>query len=77
VQKALRRRPRELMPFAEARDRFERDYLTDLMQMTDGNVAQAARLAQRDRSDLYKLLRRHHLDPNRFRDGKDLCDEAR
>jgi two-component system response regulator GlrR len=77
VQKALRRRPRGLMPFAEARDRFERDYLTDLMQMTDGNVAQAARLAQRDRSDLYRLLRRHHLDPNRFRDGNGLYDEAR
>ena len=38
------------------------------MQITEGNVAQAARLAQRDRSDLYKLLRRHQLDPNRFRD---------
>ncbi|MCB1740690.1 MAG: sigma 54-interacting transcriptional regulator [Gammaproteobacteria bacterium] len=68
VHKALKRRPRELLPYTEARDRFERDYLLDLMQITEGNVAQAARLAQRDRSDLYKLLRRHQLDPNRFRD---------
>ena len=37
------------------------------MQMTDGNVAQAARLAERNRSEFYKLLRRHHLDPQLFR----------
>ena len=35
--------------------------------MTEGNVAQAARLAQRNRTELYKLLRRHQLEPNAFR----------
>lgn len=67
VQKALRDRPGDLLSFAEARDRFERDYLVRLLQTTEGNVTQAARLAQRNRTEFYKLLNRHHLDPELFR----------
>ncbi|MGD2083354.1 MAG: sigma 54-interacting transcriptional regulator [Chromatiales bacterium] len=68
VQKALRRKPDDLLPFAEARERFERDYLVRLLQITEGNVSQAARLAGRNRTEFYKLLGRHHLEPDLFRD---------
>jgi two-component system response regulator GlrR len=68
VQKALRLKPPDLLSLAEARNRFDREYLIKLLQITDGNVTQAARLADRNRSDLYKLLRRHKLDPEVFRD---------
>ena len=68
VHKALRQKPRELLPFAKARDNFERDYLAHILQMTEGNVAQAARLADRNRSEFYKLLRKHHLEPELFRE---------
>lgn len=67
VKKALRDKADELIPLAAARDRFERDYLVRLLQITDGNVTQAARLAQRNRTEFYKLLRRHHLEPELFR----------
>ena len=67
VQRALRDKPRELPSFAEARDRFERDYLVQLLRITGGNVTHAARLAQRNRTEFYKLLRRYHLDPVQFR----------
>jgi two-component system response regulator GlrR len=67
VQKALRQKPRELLPFATARDNFERDYLIHLLQLTEGNVAQAARLAERNRSEFYKLLGKHQLEPAQFR----------
>jgi len=67
VQNALRSKPREFLPFAQARDNFEFDYLVNLLQMTHGNVAQAARLAERNRSEFYKLLRKHQLDPQAFR----------
>ncbi len=70
VRKALRDKPDELLPLATARDRFEHGYLVRLLQITDGNVAQAARLAQRNRTEFYKLLRRHHLEPGLFRDGR-------
>ena len=68
VGQALRQKPKEMLSYGQARDRFEREYLLELMQITAGNVARAARLAERDRSDLYKLLRRHKLDPSQFRD---------
>jgi len=67
VQKALRDKPVEILPFNEARQRFERDYLIQILQITGGNVAQAARLAQRNRTDFYKLLERHNLTPASFK----------
>jgi len=68
VERALRRKEKAFLPFAEARDRFEFEYLTQLLEMTEGNVAQAARLAERNRSEFYKLLRRHELEPALFRE---------
>ena len=52
-------------PFHEAKDelvaRFEREYLTDLVQRNDGNLSQAARAAGLERKFLYKLLERAGL----------------
>ncbi|MEE4379162.1 MAG: sigma 54-interacting transcriptional regulator [Candidatus Competibacteraceae bacterium] len=67
VKKALRDKTGELTPLAEARQHFERDYLVRLLNMTSGNVAKAARLAQRNRTEFYKLLNRHQLDPRLFK----------
>ena len=70
VRSALQELPDEILSLTEARDRFERDYLVRLLQATQGNVSQAARLAQRERSKFYQLLRRHHLDPELFRSDR-------
>jgi two-component system response regulator GlrR len=67
VQKALRYKPGDVPSFSEARDHFEREYLAQLLQMTKGNVSTAARIAHRNRTEFYKLLRRHHIDPESFR----------
>lgn len=67
VQKALRDDVGGILPFEVARRNFERDYLARLLQATDGNVAQAARLAQRNRTEFYKLLERHQLTPALFK----------
>ncbi len=67
VERSLRSNERPFLSFAAARDRFEFDYLAHLLEMTGGNVAQAARLADRNRSEFYKLLRRHALEPELFR----------
>jgi two-component system response regulator GlrR len=69
VERALRTKEKSLLPFASARDHFECDYLTHLLGMTEGNVAQAARLAERNRSEFYKLLHKHELEPSVFRRG--------
>ncbi|MEN3355888.1 MAG: two-component system, NtrC family, response regulator GlrR, partial [Betaproteobacteria bacterium] len=39
-------------------------------RITDGNVTQAARLAKRNRTEFYKLLQRHQLDPKLFKNLK-------
>jgi two-component system response regulator GlrR len=57
----------DIVPFDEARRRFEADYLVRLLKMTGGNVASAATLAQRNRTDFYKLLQRHALEPALFK----------
>jgi len=68
VSRALREKTSQLPSFQEARDQFERDYLANLLKMTAGNVAQAARIAQRNRTEFYKLLNRHHLNAEAFRE---------
>jgi len=57
----------ELPSFDEARDEFTRNYLIQLLTITEGNVSQAARLARRNRTDLYKLLSRHGIEPEEFK----------
>ena len=51
----------------DARREFERDYLVRLLQTTVGNVAHAARVARRNRTEFYKLLARHGLNPANFK----------
>ncbi len=67
VQRALRLPGMEVLPYAEARRRFEHAYLVDLLKLTDGQVADAARLADRNRTEFYRLLSKHGLTPGLFR----------
>jgi two-component system, NtrC family, response regulator GlrR len=67
VQRALRVPSVEVLTYAQARERFERDYLVGLLKLTDGNAADAARLADRNRTEFYRLLQRHALTPGQFR----------
>jgi two-component system response regulator GlrR len=70
VQSALREDASALVPFEEARKTFERDYLVRLLKITGGNVTQAALLAKRNRTEFYKLLQRHRLEPAMFKESK-------
>lgn len=67
VQRALRSPSVQVLTFAEARQRFERDYLVGLLKLTDGNVADAARLADRNRTEFYRLMQKHGLTPGHFK----------
>ena len=67
VQRALRIPAVQVLSLAEARQRFEREYLVGLLKMTDGNAADAARLAQRNRTEFYRLLQKHPLTPGHFK----------
>jgi two-component system, NtrC family, response regulator GlrR len=67
AQQALGAAAGNLPSFDEARDEFTRSYLVQILQITGGNVSQAARLAKRNRTDFYKLLSRHQLSPDDFK----------
>ncbi|PKG83739.1 two-component system response regulator GlrR [Colwellia sp. 75C3] len=68
VKNALRDDSTQFPSFQQARDHFERDYLAKLLKITAGNVSQAARIAQRNRTEFYKLLNRHHLVAESYRE---------
>ena len=71
VRSALGEQAASALPsFSEARDEFTRNYLSQLLQITGGNVSQAARLAKRNRTDFYKLLGRHQLNPEHFKQAR-------
>jgi len=67
VDRALRVKPMEALGYAEAKQRFERNYLVQLLKLTAGNVSDAARIAGRNRTEFYRLLQRCGLDPVLFR----------
>ncbi len=56
-----------LPSFDEARAEFTRSYLRQVLTLTGGNISRAARLAGRNRTDLYKLLHRHGMSPGEFK----------
>jgi two-component system response regulator GlrR len=67
VRQAIDHAESSLTPLDEARRAFERDYLVQLLKLTAGNVSQAAKLAGRNRTEFYRLLERHSLEPAQFK----------
>jgi len=66
VQKAISA-VEETVSLEEARRRFEHEYLCQILRLASGNVSQAAKLAKRNRTEFYRLLERHQIDPARFK----------
>ncbi len=67
IRKALRDPRWQFPPLEQARIRFEKEYLVRLLKITHGNVARAARMAQRNRTEFYKLMHRHQLSAAPFK----------
>lgn len=53
--------------YDQARTEFTRGYLRQLLELADGNISRAARMAGRNRTDLYKLLSRYNIDSKPFK----------
>jgi two-component system response regulator GlrR len=67
AQKALQDKPGQVQTLKEARQEFEKNYLISILRITNGHVANAAKMAGRNRTEFYKLLNQHGLDPSDFR----------
>ncbi len=51
----------ELKQLKEAKNEFEKKYISNLISLTKGNVSEASRLSGKYRSDFYDLLKKHNL----------------
>jgi two-component system response regulator GlrR len=71
VEQAIQFGMQPIESFEESRRRFEYDYLTGLLKLTQGSVTQAAKLAKRNRTEFYKLLQRHGLEAAHFKPNLD------
>ena len=67
LHSTIKQHQKKIMPLSEARRQFEQQYLISLLQTTQGNVMQAARMANRNRTDFYKLLNCHYIVPAHFK----------
>ena len=59
--------PGELRPLKEAKANFEKSYIIHLLETTQGNVSQAAKMAGKYRADFYNLLKKYNLKPIDFK----------
>jgi two-component system response regulator GlrR len=66
----LKFRSPDLYTLREARERFERSYLIQVLSAVKGRVSRAANLAGKDRAEFYRLLRRHAIVPSAFKEEK-------
>ena len=71
VEQAMQFGMQAIESFEESRRRFEYDYLTRLLKLTQGSVTQAAKIAKRNRTEFYKLLQRHGLEAAHFKSRAD------
>jgi two-component system response regulator GlrR len=68
--------PGALLPYREAKAKFEHDYYSHLMRTADGNVSLASKLGQKTRKEIYDALKRLGLDAMAFRsDGNGKPDD--
>ena len=67
VKKALLHKPQQIQTLKEVKQDCEKKYLISVLRITNGNVANAARIAGRNRTEFYKLLNQHNLNPAEFR----------
>lgn len=67
VERALKQKGDRLLSLSAAKEQFERGYLVRILNLAEGNIALAARLAERNRSEFYNLLKRHGLSADEFR----------
>ena len=76
VRQSLGESGQGLATFDEARNEFTRLYLRQVMELADGNITRAARLAGRNRTDFYKLLSRYGVDNGRPGSRADSTDDS-
>ena len=53
--------------YRDAKERFEREYLENLLRINKGNITNASKTAKRYRADIYKLIKKHNINPENYK----------
>ncbi|MFQ5792081.1 MAG: sigma-54-dependent transcriptional regulator [Acidobacteriota bacterium] len=53
--------------FKDAKREFEKEYISQVLRICQGNISQAARLAKKDRKDFYDVMKKYGIQPEAFR----------
>lgn len=61
VRRALGENESAMPSLDHAREEFVQNYLRQTLKLAEGNVSRAARIAGRNRTDFYKLMRRYRI----------------
>ena len=64
------RSPSTVKSLTEAKAAFEKSYVSNLLELTKGNISRASELAGRYRADFYNILKKHNLNPEDFKKAK-------
>jgi len=60
----------KLQPLKDAKNQFEKNYISNILTLSGGNVSKAAKMAGKYRADFYNLLKKHNLDLVAYKKGK-------
>jgi two-component system, NtrC family, response regulator GlrR len=60
----------QLKPLKDAKNEFEKNYISHVLALAEGNVSKAAELSGKYRGDFYDLLKKHELNPLDFKKTK-------
>jgi len=60
----------KLKPLKDAKNEFEKNYISNILSLTGGDVSKTAKLAGKYRSDVYALLKKHDLNLLGFKKAK-------
>ncbi len=56
-----------LQGLKQAKEKFEKDYLVNLLTLVKGNVSKASKLSGKDRKNLYLLFKKYGINPDEFK----------
>lgn len=48
--------------FKDAKERFEHEYVENLLNVTKGNITKASKIANRNRAEIYKLIKKYDIN---------------
>ncbi|MFH2045394.1 MAG: sigma-54 dependent transcriptional regulator [Pseudomonadota bacterium] len=59
-----------IKPLKEAKNNFEKEYMSNILSIAEGNISKAAELAGKYRADFYDLLKKHKINSADFKKPK-------